>query len=528
MIARRTALLSTALLFAAFVAWRLLWFSYDPSHLYRALPPSATFISEHDALSERWTELLTHPAATVIGSMVGVTEGDLKEVVEEEGTQWVLDRFAGRKTLVAFSPALGRKGQAAWMLVSWGGIHCQLARWGLYAPFVEDLERRRLPNGRTGWTLKMKTDVPGGMQLSLASAQGMLFACYSRDPDAVVALVDRMEHGADMPAYRRLQGGQGPRDAHDRCWIQTREAFDVRTTAGWQLALDVEPAHGGLMAWAGGNLVPLLEGRRFEHVGEALGPVAEELAGLIGPVPAGMVLVPFSYVDEVLEMARGSNAEVLVRECLDAYDPGITHVVTSVASLDYGGSLLGIRTPSVIVGLRASAVPDAGKMLAAWLDRINAREQIGLIGKRQHGERALYELDAVRLEVFNRLGGREKPAVLVVGQWVFVASNRKLLEGIPYAGSDGAETPRWLSSAAADTTHALAWIDVAALTDVYINFLGIYDILTFRPFRKPTPLRQDLAFVRQCLESARGLGDVRLHMQTDGDDAQLSLALGSE
>lgn len=534
---KRSLLLVLLAVFTGYVTWRVLWFKYDPELLYRSLPPDVVFVSEHDALAERWSGILRHPVAAPVGDAFGLVPGALEKLARDKGTQAVFDRFGARKTLLAYAPAFGPRRNPAWLLVSWGGVHAQFARWGFYGPILKNFERHTLPNRRSGWVLKTRKGTASPFRLSLAVAQGMLFATYSEDPDDVAWLVDRMERGRGPIIRDRLAGaaslGAG---TPDRAWIQVAEGWDPRKTPGWTMALHVEGATPARIEFGGALASFLPLGWRMRADGSAEDPcrVRDELAHVIGNVPAGLVLVPYGHAAVGLELAHGSPFTRIVDACLAGYDPGVTHVFATPAGLDFSGRILGMRTPSVLVGFRTATPPDARRLLAVWLDRINAQTQMGLIAKpyEDQPERRIYELDAVRFPALSALSGEERPAVAILGNWVIVASNRALLTRLPLVAPEaGTVGIPW--HAAAGDTAALSgcggylWADLGELTRVYALFLGIHDVVTFSPFRKPTPLRHNLDVVRQWLALMAPLGVVKAWSHTDGERGDVTILLGA-
>lgn len=190
---KRAAFVVILLLFIAFVAWRIFHVPYRPEVLLQAVPGSAAFVSEHDDLAARWPELTSNPLIKTLALSFGVDPEEYESFRNDKVVAWIMKRFAGKRTVIAFLPSLGSDGQPAWMLASWGGLQARMLKWGVYSGALGDFEKQTFHGGRRGWVMRDLGESMSGQFISLAVADGAVLAMLSTHPQAVTVPLERIE-----------------------------------------------------------------------------------------------------------------------------------------------------------------------------------------------------------------------------------------------------------------------------------------------------------------------------------------------
>ena len=110
-----------AVVFAvACICW-IFYEPYVPSRVVRPLPAGATLVTEHDGLSARLPEMVRNPVVVSTLMAAGMDEKDLDEIAGDPQFMRYLNQLAGRRTMFAYTPAMGPDSEPAWMLTSWVG-----------------------------------------------------------------------------------------------------------------------------------------------------------------------------------------------------------------------------------------------------------------------------------------------------------------------------------------------------------------------------------------------------------------------
>ena len=491
---KRTVFVIVLVLFVAFFTWRSLHVPYRPDVLYRAIPSSAMFVSEHDELAARWSGLASNALLESIAVSLGVEAGEIESVRNNKIVAWLMNRFATRRTVVAYVPSLGREGRPAWVLASWGGLHARMLKWGIYSGALSDFEGQTFPGGRRGWVMKdLGEDMPD-QYLSLAVADGVLLAVLASHPQAVSVPLERIER--DVPILpglaAGLRGGTGAQTAMDRGWL----APDGPNGDSWQcdLALD----RPGLTEASFRGRPDILPAAGEINVQERL----DELIGVLKDAPSMLVVGPLSVLKSLLPSDGPAAGIAYVADLLAEHASGGTDSFICLCSSDYSGRILGFKVATLMIGIRIQNRRESEAVIKGVLDKMNAKFETTLIQRDVplQGLR-MKTIESVRTGPLSRLAEKERPAYTMVGDWLFISSNRKALEKVRKKKPN--EAGPWREELRPHAGHVAMWTDLESTDKALTKVAAVYDLVSMLLGRnsKSSPVRQNLALAQQWVKT---------------------------
>lgn len=515
-------LLSVAL--AAAVRW-ILYFPYDPALLYHAVPGHAVLVSDHDGLAARWPQLAGHPVVRRVAESLGADSAKLEGWSSDRGLQALLDRFAGRRTVVAYVPSFGRMGDPAWVAATWAGGYAQLLRWGVLRGLLKDFRPVRM-GGHRVWKLE-PSDPDSPLRLSVASVEGCVVACYSADPRGVVSLIDRIEHRAPIAGelHRALllkpQDGDTP---PDRAWVRLPPPV-----AGYAS----DPAVGvALTGTTGGVLQGWLDCRIELPEAEALGggERTQKLRRLTGTSPSTLLVLPAGSAEAALRFMDATAAGSLVADFIGEHARDGGHAFAGLCAGDCSGRILGLRVPGVVFGVETSAQRPLENLVTEILDVLNSRFGWGVISRRvaAPGWEGL-AVDSTRFGMFSGLGLEDRPVFALHDGWLVLGSNQAALSAL-LAGEDARRLDAngiWSRIEHAEKAQALLWTDLRATVEALDHAFAVYKlVLMVQGGASAAAARERVETVQRFLETALPVEECLLRLETRGRRTRVHFRLG--
>jgi hypothetical protein len=487
---KRPAFIVILLLFVAFVAWRVLHVPYRPDVLLQAIPRSAVFVSEHDELASRWSELASNPLIESILTSVGVESDDLESFREDNVVDWLMNRFAARRTVIAYLPALGPTEEPAWVLASWGGLHARMLKWGVYSGALGDFAKQTFPGGRRGWLLEdTEQDFPG-QHLSLAVADGALLAVLSAHPQGVNVPLERIERDAEiLPGLKAgLRDRDGVESSMDRGWL----ALDGPHGDSWNY--DIALNRPGLAEASFTGSADLLPAAGEINVQERL----DELVGVLKDAPGALIVGPFSLLKSSL-----TDGDVrFVADLLAEHTSGGADSFITLCASGYSGRILGYKVATLMMGVRLKNRHESEAIIDGVLDNMNAEFGTTLIQRDvpMQGIR-MKTIESVKKGPLSRLAREERPAYTMVGDWLFISSNRKALEKVRRKKPNKAGP--WREELQSQPGHMVLWTDLESTGKSLSKVAAVYDLISLFQGQssKNSPVRQNIALAQEWIDT---------------------------
>jgi hypothetical protein len=521
---------------AGVAAWWATYVPYDPQRLYRAIPNNAWWVSEHDALADRWEDTVRSPLLDALPGAVGIDAQRRSALLHDPVVGAAVARLARRKVVLAGVPWLGESARPAWVGAAWVGLYGQCLRWGFVAPWIEGLERVALEDGWRGWAW---TD-PGldGRTLSLAVVDGMLLGCLSEDPRGVQVLIDRLQRGAPIvDALRERQR----ESAADRVWFRWADGSAAGSGPHSVEIAVTESGAAGWHGWMTGTALHMLADDPSNGDPERRsGPVPvhdldtrlDALARLLDDAPEAIAVVPSAVGESLMDRpvltraARETAATLLER----ADSAGLGFV--ALFSGPYSGRMLGIRVPSVMLGVCLADEANGLNTVSESLDRINAARGWGLIPRsvRVGGLDAVV-VDSSRGGVYGSLGDAERLVLTVVDGWFVVCSSVRTLERL---ASERAQRPAaapasaWAAGVRAAGGQEYLWLDPGAAGDAVKKALAAYSLVRLvQRGGDRDVLRERLDLLHACVEYLAPIQAAELWMARDRPEPALRFRLST-
>jgi|GEM_PF-6011320 len=525
-------------LFVAFIVTSFFWFPYDRTRLYRVVPESAIFISEHRELARRWQKIAENPLILAALQSAGVPENALAGLAGNEAVRRLVERLVPRHTIVAYAAFVGRRAESGWILASWLGSVSQWRKLELTLRLIPGFKAIRLEAGRKAWLLDAGTAGGGQQWFSMAVVEGMLVGCLSADPHAIGELVERIDSRA--PIVRELAGAADfPGTAGsvaDRGWLRVTAssgsgrlapALSVR----WELAeLDADGVGGH--AWLPADmLMPLtgLSADQAELSDDKLRELETLLTGAATVLLAGSYASVKSFFDNTPLNAPWMRA--VLAAVLQTNVPQNAPFFICLARPEYTGSLAGLKVPTFFAGVQIASAGDAGAMIERGLDVLNARFRMGLIARVESAtNRDIVTVDSVLPGVYKQLAPEEQPAFAKFNDWLIFSSNQRALLQLLAPTALEAErsgTDRRVSEKAAKRQIAFLSVDLAEAEKALDRAAAVYQLLNYMA-GSPDQGRNSgcLRITRAWLRALEPLKILRAVASSDGNELNIVFALG--
>lgn len=472
LLSRRVVFWVLLLAFVGLFAWWTLHIPYDERALYRAIPPNATVISVHDDVARRWPDIAANQAVEGLLGLFGAGLPGPPDAAWVRDAQHIVDLFAARRTVLAFVPALGPAGQPAWIVSSWAGGNVQPLRWRFLAKQIPGLRRQRLADGARAWVARLPEAWPGPAHLSLAVADGVLLGCMAEDPLGVQWLVRRV--------YARVPPAAVPRrddpSVTDRGWVSGRELGFTSPGAGisYQLRDCNETVLAGSMIRSGARdagTAPATRSRPVDGLVATYGDVQRLLAR-----PADIFMA--AHFDQLAALLRSVNllgvAERVTNRVADIQPE--TDVFAALFGGVGSGRILGLRVPTIIVGIRVKKPKAVLQMVDTILDDMNAQNAWALIPRRSaEADPPVVVIDSTRGGVYSSMSPGERPALTARGDWLIFASNVARLDHLvplQEPAGDGAASV-WMPPGGLQRAGAYVWADMYPAGQSIRNILAV-------------------------------------------------------
>jgi len=346
----------------ALAAWWAFRFPDRSDRLYRAVPPNALWVGEHQGPFDRWQSFSAGPLGREMLASAGVAPRDLDNALREPGLQQVLSVLGAGRLLTAYVPSTGLFTEPAWVFTGSVGGYSQLLRWGFLSRQMKGFRSVGLEDGRTAWTMEMP-DVGGKDRLlAITVLEGVLVGCVAADLDVLRATIRRVDgagtHGAASLQERLHPDGVKDDGVLDRLWINwyartsrgfaRREALCMLTSvgetgvAGTITRLTVP---GTTSVPSGRD--PQIERKHVDRLG-ALSP-------LLGQSLDAVVVAPAARASRMADTAgvHGSIRSALTILEGGCVDDGLAFM--GLLRKEFSGRILGLRVPAFIVGMELQA-----------------------------------------------------------------------------------------------------------------------------------------------------------------------------
>ncbi|MBM4147499.1 MAG: hypothetical protein FJ224_00435 [Lentisphaerae bacterium] len=518
---RRSLILTLSLLFGLACAWRVLHFPYNRETLFRGMPANAFWVAEHPSLSSAWKDVLSNPLVKA-GIAAGGLEDESAGLLRSRRIAGVMESLAARNTVASYVPSDSEGAFAGPALVaaSWVGYRTQFLRWrSLPKAMGPGAAKYRLMPGVDIWTVK--SDVPGGSGfLSICVAEGVIYACLSRDPFGVQHVVLRaLAGGKPARSAAVVAGKPEPERGVQQGWALWQWPFGP-TRNMWNSSvyrLEVQP---------GGSL-------RGEAVSAPLSafPVAsapavagdwDGLGAVLGNVPAAFAALTREQAGR-LAGGTGSLTFAVMDMLIDGNDP----VFIALAGGDCSGRILGLKVPMLLAGVKSDLAPDSlFARVSAGLDLLNRRYKLGLIPRRRgDGIRTWIALDSSGGKDTPGLLEGEAPAIALVGGWLIAASSEAGLKQL-LAGPAPREPGKWLPVMKSAGSFPVFWCDSTRICGPARDAVAVMTLWTIAKETEASPgslKRADLDRARAWFVEAERAGEIVLETFSSGDSAGVRL-----
>ncbi len=497
------------MLFIISAVWWSFYLPYDEDALYRAIPPNAHIVSEHDNISERWQQMLGNNALKRSLRLLGDNSLSVDKLARDKSIKWMCDHFAFEKTLVAFVPVLGGNGSQAWIFSSWAGGNVQYLKRGIIAREMKELKKQRTEDGLVIWTVAKEYISDGNLSMSLAVYDGVLLGCLSEDPTAVRYLLYRMQ-GRILQTVKYFDSATGKlfteKGIADRAWISKWFLKDITEYNDVRVGLkDIRATE--------------LQGKVYVENVMPSGSVVDESDSAV-PVTCRDISRILKFKPELLTISNlkelsFSSELPIIKSLLKGIEPyrdsfaDEAPVFVGLFGGNASGRIMGLRVPTIVVGVKAEEPAAVIANIDTILDTMNSEIGLGLIPNRMGvGETAKIGISSTRGGIYNSI----KPAIKMVGDWLVLASNINALDNIITAESDMAVSaalcPLWMPEDENNPGSNFIWSELRPAGQCVRNALAVWSLsLSVSGDKNKVAKKNAIYQVREVIAALQELGD---------------------
>ena len=183
------------LIVIVFVGSSIFWVfyvPYDSRAILRAIPSNAAYVSVHENLAGRWSEVSASPLLRSLAFGAGVSGTNLNAILADpETTKW-LDKLAGKQVAIAYVPSLADTRCEAWLFSCWIGGFSQRLRWYASLGWVKEFKRCEKSGRQQIWSMYVP-GLRGNLKVSVAVSEGVLMGCVSQIPQGVRYMIESFD-----------------------------------------------------------------------------------------------------------------------------------------------------------------------------------------------------------------------------------------------------------------------------------------------------------------------------------------------
>ncbi len=509
-------------LFLTFIivpCWWVFHFPFRPELVLRIVPTEAILATRHIAPATRCTELMSAPVATRVAVALGVDPADVADIVEDEGVRRMVNFLGSRYIATAVVPAMGVRGESAFLFGAWIGGYSQLLRWGFADRYLTDFTVHRLSGNRRIW-FRSCHDIKQGYGVSLTVHEGVLVGCFSSEPLGVLYVLPRFQRQVPLS---RLVDGWGSEEA-------SPEGLDLLRFCGSPFSV-VAPLRAALTCVSAVQIsteVDFGDPRRIPAIGTWLLSCATRPAingnafdAVLGKSPSMLAAMP---VSALLPLLSGLNASSdIISPCaeLESLFQGQAPACVFACGGEYSGRIRGMRVPAFGVALRLADPTDGDVTILKVLDVLNAKYGWGLIVTPDSRDPQICAVDSVRsigfkfLKVKDFFKKDDRLAIAVHDGWLIGLSNVGVLRRVlADARKDHLESSEG-SMLRDHSGVVMGWTDLPAASDVFINALAGYTLLSLVQGGGASTKRYDTVELKTAIDVLGQFGEFAFWLYPD-------------
>ncbi len=501
--------------------WWTLYLPYDEEALYRAIPPDSVVVSEHDNLSIRWKAFLRNKTIrNLLFSIDGVNVNP-DALINDKGADWLFSHFAMRKTLFAFVPGLGSGNKPALIFSSWAGGNIQYLKRGFVARQIRELKKHSFKNGDVIWTVSARYLHSGGMSLSVAVYDGVLLGCFSDDPQAVRYLLGRMRGRIAKPfnPFNNRMVGFSGKYMTDKVWVSkwlSKSYSGYNDIFAGIYNLTADDISAGIYLENSDSIMPASS---MTDINMPL--VFKDISSILKVRP------DLLCVSGLQNLKRIDDFPV-VDSFVQAVKPYVSGIESNapVFMALFGGSvsgrIMGLRVPTLLVGMRVNNPDIVMKNINNIMDKINYSTGVGVIPNRMTiAGKNVVGINSTRGGIYNSISVEQRPAIGVSGKWLFIAGNAKAFGNIVAVSPRKSITtvlwPVWLSAGNNGKSVFYVWADPRMAGQSIRNMLGIWSLalsVGHDPNKKEK--KRNIKQVSNIIAMLQGVGDSTVWLRKVG------------
>jgi hypothetical protein len=470
----------------------------------------------HVAPAARVRALMAAPAAAQLAEVLGADAGALTDVLADPAADMALRILGSRFVATAYVPALGARAQGAFVFGAWVGGYSQLLRWGLLDHHLGTLRVHKFDGMRRVWTRNCN-DIRRGYHLSLTVHEGVLVGCFSEESLGVLYLLPRV--ASNFPVAPVADAWSFADSADEFRLAPVRSTPDSQTIAVW----------GGLREVTGSRIaaevsVEVPTAMAVSDVSLPKGEWGQDLAGILGDAPGLLALSTVNQVELLAKLCPSSSRVPIGWQRLRGLLSRDGMLGVFACGDDFYGRIMRMKVPAIGLAVPLAADED-DVAIPRIVDTLNALWGWGVVAVPDSRDPRIRVIDSVREGVFKKLGGDERPALVVRDNWLIAVSSVDVLRRMLAADDKGSVDTAWGSRCHDYEAAIYAWSDMQETGDLFTKALAGYTLLSLMQSGSAPNRRYDTALVKSLIQAAGTLGTSSLWVRRDGIGVMLRVEL---
>lgn len=519
------------LLFVIATAVWIIHIPYEPDKLLKSVPHNALFISALDNPGSNMEDIITAP-------VIDETYNSFREQMSANGididkppVENLIKRFLGRRILLSYTPALEPAGEPALVAATWIGTDSIWLRWLFELKSFPEIA----PIPHTGPRPMWMIDTGSSPVCSFAFDEGMLIACFSRNPSAIHDIM--LAYDGRIPDFTKRHG---VKNFPTLPW----QTNSHKIGSGWVSYGIVNPSYkdqslvfridelSGTLASASA----MLDKTDFTYPALARTKRFAELAGITADSASALLITSQPAVDSLLNNHIVPETYEVLHNTLsqDTSDIIALGVFTGRFSGRFGPPPFRPKIPVLMLFANTSKTAGVIDTVQLIIDNLNSRFQLGLIinpAPLQTGNYSIFRIEATSGGLLSKAEPEDLPAFVQIEDWLVVSSNiesltRLVAQAQTETGTTGTANCRWLKTISQSESTAYLWFDTDSAGKATQISLAAYSFsLMTQHDKNSQKLIRQIGVIRDWIEKIRPAGTCSIWMNMGKKQPEITLEL---
>ncbi len=508
--------------------WWIFHFPFSRERVCLVVPADSAWATSHVAPGPRLRSLLRAPVARRVAQTMGIGTNEIDALLSDSGIAALVDLLGSRYVVAAGSPARGDAADDMLIMGAWIGGYSQLLRWGLLDSLFDGMKVHKAAGRSRVWTTRCD-EFREGYYLSFSVHRGVLVGCLSRDQLGVLYVLPRLINNLPMAAVaHQLLEDSDNSNAPDAFRI-----LPGRLYSGYPFG----SVHGVLNEMSGACLKAELSLEAGVMPGAEVGiPLSKSvtasalknkrLGHVLGNAPSIIAEMPVDQIDILSTQMWVSAHQRAFWQRLRRLVDNDGSITVFACGGEYCGRIMQMKVPAVGVAIPLLPVERNGDdLVSGVVDTLNALWGCGIVAIPDAQDGRVYIVDSVRGGGLKKLRETERPAFLLLDDWLIAISNVDVLKSMLTDASRDHQDAEWLDGRPEGSVSMYGWANCSETSDLMMKALAGYTLVSLLNSGAAPVQRYDTEVVKRLILAVSELGELTWWMHWIDGNCVLNLSL---